>query len=45
MTVTVEQKSYRFRLEENALVFIAEDSANFTYIKVADGERFYLQEG
>jgi hypothetical protein len=45
VTVTVEQKSYRFRLEENALVFIAEDSANFTYSQVADGERFYLQEG
>jgi hypothetical protein len=45
VTVTVERKSYRFRLEENALVFIEEGSAHFTYSQVADGERFYLQEG
>jgi len=45
VTVTVEQKPYRFCLEENALVFIAEGSSSFTYVEVADGERFILQEG
>ena len=35
----------RFRVEGDALVFIAEGSTNFTYIEVADGERFYLQGG
>ena len=29
-----------FRLEDGALVFVAEDSGNFTYIAVADGARF-----
>ncbi len=30
----------RFRLEGNDLVFLSEDSSNFIYVKVADGERF-----
>lgn len=45
VTITVEQKPYRFCLEENALVFIEEGSDSFTYIEVADGDRFILQEG
>ena len=34
-----------FRVEGNSLVFIEEGSTNFTYIKVEDDQRFYLQEG
>lgn len=30
----------RFKVKDGELIFIAEDSTNFLYIKVADGERF-----
>lgn len=45
--VTLTAKSgydlvHRFRREENALSFITEDSDNFLYVKVADGEQFLL---
>ena len=33
---------HRFRIVENALVFIAEDSDNFIYVKISDGEKFLL---
>ena len=46
--LTIYDKMYlknQFRVDGDALVFLAEGSTNFTYIEVADGERFYLQEG
>jgi hypothetical protein len=45
VTITDGKLKNRFRLEGDALVFIEEGSTNFTYLEVADGERFYLQEG
>ncbi len=30
----------RFRVEDGGLTYLAEESANFLYVKVADGERF-----
>lgn len=29
-----------FKVDGNDLVFLAENSSNFVYVKVADGERF-----
>lgn len=35
----------RFRVDGEDLVFLAEDSSNFIYVKVSDGERFVKAEG
>lgn len=41
-TVTLQEKTrhFCFRVKENDLIFRAEDSGKFTYLTVADGERF-----
>ncbi len=35
----------RFHVEDGGLTYLAEESANFLYVKVADGERFEGREG
>ena len=30
----------RFKVEDNDLIFLSENSSNFIYVKVVDGERF-----
>lgn len=47
ITLKDEIKEYpysvnRFEIDNDDLIFISEDSDNFTYIKVTDGERFSL---
>lgn len=34
----------RFKVKDGELVFISEDSSNFLYVKVADGERFVFMD-
>ena len=45
VTITDGTAKYIFRREADALVYIEEGSTAFTFIDVADGERFYLQKG
>ena len=35
-----QQRVNYFKIDGNDLVFLAENSSNFVYVKVADGERF-----
>ncbi len=49
LTITEGEKTgyaaaNRFRVEEDAIVFLAEGSDNFLYLKVTDGDRFFIQE-
>lgn len=39
-TRSVQEAQYHFQVEEDALVFLAEDSDAFPYVEVHDGERF-----
>lgn len=45
-TVTLQERNrhFCFRVEDNSLVFRAEDSGKFTYLTVADGERFSVTD-
>ncbi len=36
------QRVNRFRVEEDALIFLKDGSANFIYLHIEDGERFLL---
>jgi len=40
VTLREKDRSFSFRVEEDALVFRKMDSDNFTFVDVADGERF-----
>ena len=35
--------SYNFSVTKNALIFVNEDSDNFIYVEVKDGEKFFVQ--
>ena len=35
--------SYSFSVEKNALIFVDKGSGNFRYVKVRDGEKFFVQ--
>lgn len=37
---TADPRVNRFEVKESDLVFLSEDSSNFLYVKVADGEHF-----
>ncbi len=44
-TLTLQEKTrhFTFRAEEDRLVFQKEQSGDFTYIKVSDGEKFLVK--